>query len=462
MAIASVNPATGEEVARFDEHTPDQVSALLDRATAGYKTWSAAPIAERTRILSAAADLAAERRADLAKLMTLEMGKLIGEAEEEVDMSIDVIRYFAANAEAMLASPPYDSSLGRAVVRHLPIGVLLGIQPWNFPMFQIVRFTIPNLMLGNAVVCKHSSNMPQFAIAFEKLFIDAGAPDGVYLNLLVSGERASALLDDPRIAGASLTGSERAGASLATAAGRNLKKCVLELGGSDPMVVLADADFDHAVSRAIAARMLNAGQECISPKRIIVERPIYDRFVATVVERVSALRVGDPTDPDSQMGPVVSEKAVEQLVGQIDRAVQGGARVLAGGKRIDRPGAWLEPTVLVDVGPDNPVYREEIFGPVAVLAMAEDVDDAVRLANDSPFGLGASVYSGDVDRAAEVASRIDAGMVFVNQPANAAPDLPFGGVKRSGFGRELARFGMEEFCNRKLVVVAGDSAGATA
>lgn len=453
MAIASVNPATGQEVARFDEHTPDEVSALLDRAVAGYAKWRAVGFAERGAVLKAAADLAIERRDELAGLTTLEMGKLIGEARVEVDMSADVMRYFAEHAEGMVTTEPFQSSLGKAVVRHLPIGVLLGIQPWNFPMFQVVRFTVPNLMLGNAVACKHSSNMPQFAIAMEKLFRDAGAPDGVYVNLLISGERASALLDDPRIAGASLTGSERAGASLATAAGRNLKKCVLELGGSDPMVVLADADFDHAVSSAIAARILNAGQECISPKRIIVERPIYDRFVAAFVDGVTALRIGDPTDPDSQMGPVVSEKAAEQLKDQIDRAVSGGARILAGGNRIDRPGAWLEPTVLVDVGPDNPVYREEIFGPVAVLAVAEDADDAIRLANDTPFGLGASVYSSNLEHAGEVAGRIDAGMVFVNQPTNAAPDLPFGGVKRSGFGRELARFGMDEFCNRKLVVV---------
>lgn len=452
MAIRSTNPATGEVVASFEEFTPEEVDARLARAQAAYQAWRTVPLAERAMLLKRVADLAMERKSELARLMTLEMGKRTAEALEEIDMSVAVLRWFADNAPRLLTDTAYDSSLGPAVIRRLPIGVLLLVMPWNFPMFQIVRVVAPNLMLGNAIACKHASNMPQFSIAFEQLFTDVGAPDGLYVNLLIGGERASALMGDARIVAGSLTGSERAGAAFAEHAGRNLKKCVLELGGSDPMVVLADADFDAALEAALAGRLLNAGQECISPKRIIVERPLYGRFVEKLVERVHAIRVGDPTDPGTQMGPMVSEKAVDGLLGQVRRAVDGGAVLQAGGKRIDRAGAWVEPTVLTDMRPSNPVYPEELFGPVFVLFEAADDAEAIDIANDTPFGLGASVFGGVSDHAQALAERIDAGMVMVNQVPNAAPDVPFGGVKRSGYGRELSPLCLEEFCNRKVIV----------
>ena len=454
MSIATVNPYTNEVLKTFQESTPKAIEQALETAAAEYRHWRTTRYAERATLLHRVATILRRRRDELAKLITIEMGKLVAESAAEIDLSADIFDYYADRGERFLADQRVATQRGEAFLRHSPIGVILGVEPWNFPFYQVARFAAPNVMVGNVVLVKHASNVPQCAIAIEEIFREAGAPAGLYTNLLISGSRASALVADDRIQGAALTGSEAAGSSFAAAAGKNMKKSVLELGGSDPFIVLEDADIDQAVEWAFVGRMNNTGQCCVAAKRFIVVEPVADEFTRKFVARMSNLKAGDPLDPSTQLGPVSSEAAAVELEDQVRRAVEAGGKVLVGGKRIGGKGAFLEATVLTDVPPGSPISHEELFGPVAVVYRVPDEEAAVALANDSPFGLGGSVFTSDVERGKRVADQIDTGMVFINHPTWTAPELPFGGVKRSGYGRELSSLGIEEFVNKKLIRVS--------
>ncbi|GAA5046728.1 NAD-dependent succinate-semialdehyde dehydrogenase [Nocardia callitridis] len=464
MPIATINPADNSTVKEFDELTDQQIDAAIDAADTAYASWSATSVAERAAIVGRAARLMADRADELAPLLTLEMGKLIGESKWEVGLASSILRYYADNGEAMLADETIDVESGSAIVRTAPIGALLGVMPWNFPLYQVVRFVGPNLVLGNTTLIKHAGNCPQSALALEKLFADAGAPEGVYTNLFLSGSRTSALVDNPKIKGVSLTGSEGAGASVGERAGKNLKKAVLELGGSDPFIVLDDAgDFARLIEGAATGRMANTGQSCVAAKRFFVHRDLYDNFVQGLAEALGDLRPGDPMDKSTTLGPLSSQKALEELDEIVRDALDKGATAVVGGGRVDRPGAYFQATVLTDVAPGMRAYNEELFGPVAVVYPVDNADDAVHKANASSYGLGATVYTGDTAAAEAVADRLENGMVWINHPTGTAPELPFGGVKRSGFGRELSHFGIGEFANHKLIrTIATDSKIAAA
>jgi succinate-semialdehyde dehydrogenase / glutarate-semialdehyde dehydrogenase len=454
MPIATVNPFTNETLATFPEDGPGAIEQALATAKTAFTAWRSAPLAQRATVLHSVASLLRQKKTRLAKVITTEMGKLVAEAEGELALSADIFDYYAAQAPRLLADTPVATKHGEAFIRHSPVGVLLGVEPWNFPFYQVARFAAPNLMIGNVVLIKHASNVPQCAQAIADVFREAQAPAGVYTNLLLQGAHVAALLDDPRVAGASLTGSEEAGASLAMAAGKNLKKSVLELGGSDAFIVLEDADLEKTVEWAFVGRMNNTGQCCVAAKRFIVVDAIADAFTKKFVARLSNLKVGDPLDETTTLGPLSSEGAAVHLEQQVARAVAAGAKVLLGGKRIARKGAFFEATVLTGVAPGSPSAYEEFFGPVAVIFRVKDERAAITLANDSPFGLGGSVFTSDVARGKRVASELDTGMVFINHPTWTAPELPFGGVKRSGYGRELSALGVEEFVNKKLIRVS--------
>jgi succinate-semialdehyde dehydrogenase/glutarate-semialdehyde dehydrogenase len=402
-------------------------------------------------VLHKVASLMREKKEQLATLITLEMGKLFAQAEGEVILSADIIDYYATHAKKFLGDKHLSPDHGKAFIRHSPIGVLFGVEPWNFPLYQVARFAAPNIMIGNTILVKHASIVPQCGIAIEELFKEAGAPAGLYTNLLISGKRASALVADERIKGVSLTGSEEAGASIAAKAGKHLKKSVLELGGSDAFIILEDADIDKAVDWAVVGRMNNNGECCVASKRFIAVESIADEFLSKFKNKLSAIVVGDPMDPKTQLGPLSSEAAAVQLAGQVDKAVAEGATVVLGGKRPDRPGAFMEATILTDIKPGMAAYHEELFGPVAAFYRVKDEQAAIDLANDSPFGLGGSVFTKDVKRGEHVADQIDTGMVFINHPTWTQADLPFGGTKRSGYGRELSELGIDEFVNKKLI-----------
>ena len=454
MAYRSINPFTGELLRTFDQLTDAQVESALTQADGAFRrTWSKAAFRDRARIVSRAASLMRERKESLARLAAIEMGKRISEGRDEVELSAAILQYFADRAEALLAPQAIDTPLGDAHVELSPLGVLIGVQPWNFPYYQLARFAAPNLMAGNALLVKHSSSVPQCALAFEQLFLDAGAPTGVYTNLFVSSEQVGRLLDDPRTQGVALTGSEQAGEALAARAGKNLKRSTMELGGSDAFIVLEDCDLEYAVRMAVLGRMGNAGQTCIGAKRFIVVGQRAERFLDAFRNALEQLTPGDPLDERTTLGPVASEAALNQLVQQVREAVAHGARVITGGDRIRHPGAFMRPTILTDVTPDNPAYRQEFFGPVALFLPATDEEEAIAIANDSPFGLGGSVYTSDAEHGKQVASRIESGMVFVNFPFISSPELPFGGIKRSGWGKELSSLGIQEFVNKKLVCV---------
>ena len=390
----------------------------------------------------------------LAKLITMEMGKLISQAEGEVTLSADILDYYADNGAKFLADKPLAPEFGQAFIRYSPIGVLLGVEPWNFPFYQVARFAAPNIMVGNTILVKHASIVPQCAIAIEDLFKEAGAPKGIYTNLLISGKRASMLVSDKRIKGVSLTGSEAAGASLASEAGKNLKKSVLELGGSDAFIILEDADIDKAVEWAVVGRINNNGECCVAAKRFIAIESVADEFITKFKDKMANLIVGDPMDAATQLGPLSSEEAAVALADQVQRSVDAGATVLLGGKRPIGPGAFMEPTFLTDLHPGIPAYYEELFGPVASFYRVKDDQAAIDLANDSPFGLGGSVFTQDIERGKLIADQIDTGMVFINHPTWTQADLPFGGTKGSGYGRELSELGIDEFVNKKLIRVS--------
>jgi succinate-semialdehyde dehydrogenase / glutarate-semialdehyde dehydrogenase len=455
MPYQTINPFTEKLVKTFTEQTDEQLQSIIAQAEDTYSNdWSKRSLADRKKILKNAVKIFREKREEFAQYITLEMGKLLTESRGEVDLSADILEYYADNAEAFLAPEKLKVSGGEAVVENAPLGVLFCIEPWNFPYYQLARVAGPNLMLGNTLIVKHAPNVPQCALAFEKLFLEAGAPKGTYTNVFISNEQAATVVADPRIKGVALTGSERAGSAVAAEAGKALKKSTMELGGADAFIVLGDADMDKAIEWAIFGRMNNAGQCCVAAKRLILEETIADEFLNRFKGALAKFVPGDPTDPKTTLAPLCTERALTLVERQIESAVKGGATVLLGGKRVDRPGYFLEPTILTNIKPENPVFHQEFFAPVALVFRVKNDDEAVKLANDSPYGLGGSVITKDIERGKRIARQIDTGMVFINQATWTAPDLPFGGVKNSGYGRELSDLGIGEFVNKKLIRVA--------
>ena len=454
-AIASVNPATGVTLRTFEPLANREIDERLARAAQTFHAYRRTPIADRGRAMQRVAEHLEQQAEPLGHLITTEMGKPLTAAIEEVQKCARACRYYAGHAEAGLADEPVTTGPAHTFIRYEPLGPVLAVMPWNFPFWQVFRFAAPALMAGNVALLKHASNVPGCALAIERLFQEAGFAEGVFQTLLVTSAQVERILADDRVVAATLTGSERAGAAVASLAGAKIKKTVLELGGSDPFVVLASADVDRAAATAVTARTINNGQSCIAAKRFIVAAAVYERFAPRLVRGMRALVVGDPLDSTTQVGPLVSAEALETLEAQVRRSIEAGARVLTGGRRAARDGFFYEPTVLVDVPLDAPAWCEELFGPVATLARARDVTEALRLANDTPFGLGASVWTNDAEERARCIDELEAGMVFVNAMVASDPRLPFGGVKRSGYGRELGIYGLREFVNVKTVWVDG-------
>jgi succinate-semialdehyde dehydrogenase / glutarate-semialdehyde dehydrogenase len=450
---ATVNPYTGEMEQEFPFLDSGEIDGVVDRAHAAFLEWRRRPVEERAAIIGRAGQLMLERRDRYAALITREMGKRIKEAAGEVMLAASILDYYAKNGPRFLEPRPIDVMQGEAVVENEPIGVLLAIEPWNYPFYQAVRVAGPNLVLGNTILLKHAELNPQCALALEEVFRDAGAPEGVYTNVFLRIADVEQVIAHRHVRGVTLTGSERAGSSVAALAGKHLKKSVLELGGSDPFIVLDADDLGSTVKAATMGRMQNTGQACIAAKRLIVPEEIYEPFVDGFEQAFATFTPGDPADPATTLAPLSSERAAQDLHAQIQDAVDKGATVVIGGGRPDHPGAFVEPTILTDVTPEMRAWSEELFGPAAVVYKVRDADEAVELANNSEFGLGATVLSSDLDKARSVAGRIEAGMVWINQPTGSSPELPFGGVKRSGYGRELSELGMFEFANRRLVRV---------
>ena len=450
---AVVNPATGETLATYDTMTDAEVDARIGSADAAFRDWRVTPVAERAALLRRVAELHRERRDELAATMVREMGKPLAAALGEVDFAADITEFYADNVDKITGDQPFDIlGEGTALIRRSPIGVLLGIMPWNFPYYQVARFAAPNLAIGNTILLKHASQCPASAAAMEEIYRDAGFPAGAYVNLYITNEQAADVIADPRVQGVSVTGSERAGAAVAEVAGRNLKKVALELGGSDPFILLSTDDLDGAVQAAVDARLDNNGQSCNAAKRFIVVDGLYDEFLAKFTAAMSAAKVGDPFAEDTVLGPLSSLTAAERLADQVDKAVAQGATLVAGGTR---DGAYYPGTVLTGVTDDMDAYREEFFGPVGVVYKVAGEDEAVAIANDTTFGLGSYVFTTDPEQAARVAEKIEAGMVYVNLVLADSPELPFGGVKRSGTSREMGLLAADEFVNKKLIRVAG-------
>jgi succinate-semialdehyde dehydrogenase / glutarate-semialdehyde dehydrogenase len=451
---AVVDPATGETVKEYPTISDGDLRNAIDRADRAHREWSkAATVAERAALVRRVGELHSERRKELADIIVAEMGKPVGQARGEVDFSASIYEFYADNAESLMADEPIGLAEGEgsAVIRRSSLGALLGIMPWNFPYYQVARFAGPNLIIGNTILLKHAPQCPQSAEAMAQIYADAGFPAGAYENIYATNEQIEWVIADPRVRGVSVTGSERAGAAVAAIAGRNLKKVVLELGGSDPFIVLGTDDLDKTVEDAVAARIDNAGQSCNAAKRMIVIDELYEPFLEKFTAALTAVKQGDPRERGIECGPLSSEVAADRLEEQVKCAVEQGATVVAGGKR---NGNYYEPTVLTDITPQNDIYREELFGPVAQVYRVQSEDEAIAVANDTPFGLGSYVMTTDPDQAARVADRIDAGMVYVNIVGADAAELPFGGTKRSGFGRELGRYGADEFVNKKLIRIS--------
>ncbi|WP_024802786.1 NAD-dependent succinate-semialdehyde dehydrogenase [Nocardia sp. BMG51109] len=447
----TTNPTTGTTEREFPGLADDQISEVAERSGAGFETWRHTPVAERAAALARTADLYEKRSAELAATITREMGKPAKQAAEEVQLSADIYRWYAEHGPDLLTTERLDpQGAEESVVRTLPIGPLVGVMPWNYPYYQVARFAAPNLLLGNTVVLKHASICAASAQLIADVLHEAGIPDDVYINVYASAGQVAELLAHPAIRGVSLTGSEKAGAAVAAEAAKNLKKSVLELGGSDPFILLDTDDMARTARIAARARLSNAGQACNSPKRFIVVGELYDDFVQALVDQFDRAVVGDPADPETEVGPLSSVSARDNVADQIRTAVRQGATLHTGGSPVEGDGAFLEPAVLTGITPEMDAYSEEIFGPAAMVYRASSIDDAVRLANDVGFGLSGSVWSTDLTRAALVADRLEVGMAYINEHGTTLPGLPFGGVKRSGYGRELARWGMGEFVNTKL------------
>ena len=456
MSYAVTNPATGETVKTFDTISDADLDAAIAAADDAFRSWSrSTTVQERAALIRRVGELHAERRQQLADIIVLEMGKPVEQALAEADFAGAIYEYYADHADEFLQDEPIRllDGDGSAIIRRSALGVLLGIMPWNFPYYQVARFAGPNLVIGNTILLKHAEQCPESAAAIQQIFLDAGFPEGAFVNIYASHEQIERVIADPRVQGVSLTGSERAGAKVAEIAGRNLKKVVLELGGSDPFILLSTDDLDAAVQNAVDARLDNSGQSCNAAKRFVVIDELYEPFLEKFTAKLAEVEASDPTSEDSALGPLSSLRAAETLDEQVKRAVENGAKLVRGG---GRNGAFFETTVLTEVAPGNPASQEEFFGPVAQVYRAKDEDEAVRIANDTPFGLGSYLYTTDKEQASRVADRIEAGMVFVNVVLADSAELPFGGVKRSGSGRELGRFGADEFVNKKLIRVGND------
>ncbi|OFI37414.1 succinate-semialdehyde dehydrogenase [Arthrobacter sp. SW1] len=451
---AVVDPATGATIKEYPTITDAELAAAVDSAAAAHKGWSkGSTVEDRSALIRKVARLHEERRQELADIIVREMGKPVEQALGEVDFCVAIYDYYADNGPALLADEPIPllDGEGSALVRSSSIGVILGIMPWNFPYYQVARFAGPNLVVGNTILLKHAPQCPESAAALQQIFLDAGFPEGAYVNIYATNEQIAGLIADPRVQAVSLTGSERAGAAVAEIAGRNLKKVVLELGGSDPFILLSTDNLDAAVESAVAGRLDNSGQACNAAKRFIVVDELYDAFVEKFTAALKEVVPADPTSADTVLGPLSSDAASARLGEQVDRAVEQGARLVLGG---ERKGNFFPPTLLADITPDNDAYHEEFFGPVAAVYRVESEDAAVALANDTPFGLGSYVFTTDQEQALRVADKLEAGMVFINAVGAEGAELPFGGVKRSGFGRELGRYGIGEFVNRKMIRIS--------
>lgn len=451
MAYTSVNPSDGQLLESFEQISDGVLEEKLATAQRCFQSWKHTSYAARAAIIGKAGELMRSRVDDFARLATLEMGKRISEARGEVSFSANILDYYAKNAERFLARHKLHPKEGEAHMESSPIGVIFCVEPWNFPYYQLARVAGPHLMAGNVLVVKHAGCVPQCAIAFEALLIEAGAPAGLYTNLLISHEQSDSVVDDARVKGVALTGSVPAGRSLAARAGANLKPSSMELGGSDAFIVLEDADMDLTLSWAVWGRMYNCGQTCCAAKRFIVVEDVADAFIERFRAALAELEPGDPMHESTMLGPLSSESALQQLLVQVDDAVFSGAQVLLGGERIQRPGSYMTPTILTNIAPDNPAFRGEFFGPVALFFRVKNEEEAIALANDSDFGLGGSVFTQDVARGLRVASRIDTGMMFINNISWSDAELPFGGIKNSGYGRELGDMGIQAFVNKKLV-----------
>jgi succinate-semialdehyde dehydrogenase/glutarate-semialdehyde dehydrogenase len=451
--MTSVNPATGETFGRFEELSDAELEARLARAAETFRAWRRRPFAERAALMRRAADVLDARKEHWGRIMTLEMGKTLKSAVAEAEKCAWVCRYYAENAERFLADEEVKASATRSFVRHLPLGPVLAVMPWNFPFWQVFRFAAPALMAGNVGLLKHASNVPQSALAIEEVFRLAGFPEGCFQTLLVGSARVARIVEDDRVVAATLTGSEWAGAAVAATAGKVIKKTVLELGGSDPFVVMPSANLDAAVKTAVTARCINNGQSCIAAKRFVVHEAIYERFERDFVARMAALKVGDPMEPATDVGPLATAAELEKLREQVDAAVRDGARLLTGGKPLGGKGFYYPPSVLTGIPRSSVAYREEIFGPVAMLHRVRDLEEAIAVANDVPFGLGSSAWTNDPEERRRFVDDLEAGATFVNAMVASDPRLPFGGVKRSGYGRELARDGIREFVNVKAVAI---------
>lgn len=451
MAIASINPANGETLATYAALSPAALEKRLAAADAARRSYRQTPVAQRTQWLQAAAELLLARKEHLARLATLEMGKPIKAAVAEVEKCALACRYYVENSARVLADLDVPTQATRSFVRYDPFGILFMIMPWNFPYWQAIRVAAPSLTAGNVVLLKHASNVPQCALAIEEIFQAAGYPEGAFQTLLIGSDQATTVVEDARVSAVTLTGSEPAGRSVAALAGAHLKKVVLELGGSDPFIVMASADVERAAQVAVQARLLNNGQSCIAAKRFIVHQAVYDQFASRFVAGMERLRVGDPLDPETEVGPLATPGVLSDLEDQVKRSVEQGARVLTGGRRLPGHGNYYQPTVLADLPRGAAAACEETFGPVAALLRVSSLEEALQVANDTPFGLGASAWTTDPDEQQAFVTGLEAGQVFINSMVFSDPGLPFGGVKNSGFGRELGEYGLREFLHAKTV-----------
>jgi succinate-semialdehyde dehydrogenase/glutarate-semialdehyde dehydrogenase len=460
VAISTVNPATGEEVKTFDELSDEEIDRKLQLATDTFHEYRKTSFEERARMMTRAAEILEDEAEEFGRLMTSEMGKTLAAAVAEANKCARGCRYYAENAERFMADEEIELEGAKAYVRYQPLGPVLAVMPWNFPFWQVFRFAAPALMAGNVGLLKHASNVPQCALAIEDIIRRAGFPEGAFQTLLIGSSKVQAVIDDPRVRAATLTGSEGAGRRVGAEAGENIKPSVLELGGSDPFIVMPSADLEKAISTAVTSRTLNNGQSCVNAKRIIVHEEIADEFERRFVESMAALRVGDPMDEDTDMGPLATSQMLEDVDDQVKKSVEAGARVLTGGKPMEGEGNFYPPTVITDIPEDSPAYKEEIFGPVASLFRIKDIDEAISLANATSFGLSSSAWTSDAGEQKRFINEIEAGMVYVNRMTESSPEVPFGGVKNSGYGRELSIFGIREFVNAKTVWIDQSAEGA--